>query len=147
MNISLTPEQYKTLLLITYLGNWLVNAHKIEPDKTFDDLAKYIYSFATSFGITGLVESSPDDGVSYPTRQFEDLAEEYLSDYDNHTFWDELIDRLVERDFVAKYGEEAIEKMTLEEQFSNRDEFEERYAEEFEEYGLDRVTIKKDEGS
>src|SRR5574337_1738085 len=123
MNIPFTPEQYRTLLVMTYLGTWMVNAHKIAPDKTFDELAKYIYSFAESFGIKGLVELTPDDGKCYPTREFDDLAEEYMFDYDNETFWDELIDRLADRDFVAKYGEKAIEKMTVEERFSNREEF------------------------
>jgi hypothetical protein len=141
MNISFTPEQYKSLLMLTYLGSWMVNAHKVDPDKTFDDLGMYNYSFAQSFGIKDLIEST-GDGKYYPTKKFEEIAEEYLDEYDNETFWDELIDRLADRDFVGKYGQTAIEKMTIEERFSNRDEFEEHYATEFEEHGLDRVTIK-----
>src|SRR5918996_4982633 len=96
MNISFTPEQYKSLLMLTYLGSWMVNAHKIDPDKTFDDLAQYIYSFVQSFGIKDLVEST-GDGKHYPTKEFDELAEEYLDEYDSETFWDELIDRLADR--------------------------------------------------
>ncbi len=145
MNISLTSEQYKNLLLMTYLGNWLVNAHNVERNKTFDDLAMHIYSFAKSFGAGSLVDSVPEEGKYYPTRECEELAEEYLAEYDNETFWDELTDRLTERDFVAKYGEKAIKKMTIEERFTNMEEFEKVYDEEFDKHGLDRITIKTDE--
>ena len=44
--------------------------------------------------------------------------------YDNETFWAELIERLSERDLVAKHGQQAIENMTVEERFTNLEEFE-----------------------
>ena len=50
MNISLTPEQYKTLLLTTYLGNWMVNSHQVETEQTFEGVASHVYSHAESFG-------------------------------------------------------------------------------------------------
>src|SRR5580765_5795611 len=83
MNISLTPEQYKTLLLTTYLGNWMVNSHQVETDKTFDTLASHVYSYAESFGLAGLVELDADNGQSYPTRELEELAAEHMDAYDN----------------------------------------------------------------
>ena len=144
MNISLTPEQYKTLLLTTYLGNWMVNAHQVETDKTFDTLASHVYSHAKSFGFADLVELDADNGKYFPTRELEDLAAEYIDAYDNETFWDELIDRLSERDFVAKHSQQVREKMTVEERFTNLEEFEERYDEEFEKHGVERLTIKGD---
>ena len=77
MEISLTPEQYKTLLLTTYLGNWMVNSHQVETDKTFDTLASHVYSYAESFGLAGLVELDADNGQYYPTRELEELAAEH----------------------------------------------------------------------
>ncbi len=142
MNISLTPEQYRTLLLMVYLGNWMVNAHKTDQEKVFSGLEHYIFSFAESFAVKGLVEWFEDDKAYYGTRELDDLAEPYIADYDNETFWDELINRLADRDFLAQYGEDTIERMTQEERFIKREEFEERYEEEFEEHGLDRITFK-----
>ena len=144
MNISLTPEQYKILLLTTYLGNWMVNAHRVETDKTFDALASHIYSYAESFGVVDLVELEPDNGLYYPTKGLEKLAAEDVDDYDNETFWAELIERLSERDLAAKHGQPAIEKMTIEERFTNLEEFEAHYDEEFEKHGVERLTIKDD---
>jgi antirestriction protein len=142
MNISLTPEQYKVLLLTTYLGNWMVNAHQVETDKKFDALASHIYSYAKSFGVAELVELDADSGKYYASKDLEELSSESLDDYDNETFWAELIERLSERDLVAKHGEPAIEKMTIGERFASLDEFEARYDEEFENHGVERLTIK-----
>jgi hypothetical protein len=144
MNISLTPEQYKTLLLATYLGNWMVNSHQVETDKTFDTLASHVYSYAESFGLVGLVELDADNGQYYPTRELEELAAEYIDAYDNETFWDELIERLSQRDLDAKYGQDASEKMTVEDRFTKLEEFEARYDEEFEKHGVELLTIKGD---
>ena len=69
MNISLTREQYKTLLVTTYLGNWMVNSHRVESDKTFDSLASHVYSHAESFGLADLVELDTDNGQYYPTKR------------------------------------------------------------------------------
>ena len=144
MNISMTPEQYKTLLLTTYLGNWMVNSHQVETDKTFEGLASHVYSYAESFGVAGLVELDTDDGQYYPTRELEELAAEHMAAYDNETFWAELIERLSERDLVAKHGQDASEKMSVDERFTKLEEFETRYDEEFETYGIERLTIKDD---
>ncbi len=144
MNISLTPEQYKTLLLMTYLGNWMINSHQVEREQTFEGVASHVYSYADSFGVLGLVEKDQDDGAYYPTRELEDLAAERMASYDNETFWAELIERLSERDLVAKHGQTASENMTIEERFTNLEEFETRYDEEFETHGVERLTIKGD---
>lgn len=142
MDIPFTQAQYRTLLLMVYLGNWTVNAHKVDPDKAFDELANYLYSFAGSFGIKGLVEMSPDNGKYYPTSKLEEVATGYMEEYDNETFWEELIDRLTERDFLAEYGEDAIREMTPEERFLKREELAKRYQEEFEERGLEHLTVR-----
>jgi hypothetical protein len=42
---------------------------------------------------------------------------------------------------LAKYGEEAIQKMSFEERFTKFQEFEERYDEEFEDHGIERIVI------
>jgi hypothetical protein len=144
MEISLTPEQYKTLLLTTYLGNWMVNSHQVDRDEAFEAVASHVYSYAESFAVVGLVERDSDNGKYYPTRELEELGAEHMAAYDNETFWAELIERLSERDLVAKHGQSATEQMTIEERFTNVEEFETRYDEEFETHGIERLTIKDD---
>ena len=141
MDINFTPQQFKTLLRLIYLGRWMLTAHSNKPDKVIDSLASHIYSFAKSAGVDNLVELEREDGLIYPTREFEDRMTEPIRDYDNETFWEELIDRLASRDFLAKYGEQAIQKMSMEERFTNFQEFEDRYGEEFEDHGIERIAI------
>jgi len=119
----------------------MLTAHREKPDEVIDAVASHIYSFAKSAGVESFVEADADNGQFYPTRQLEDLMTESIRDYDDQTFWEELIDRLTSRDFLAKYGEQAINKMTLKERFANTWEFEERYNEEFADHGLQRITI------
>jgi len=141
MNINITPDHFKTLVRLIYTGHWMLTAHKETPDEVIDTVASHIYSFAKSAGVESLVEADADNGRFYPTRQFEDLMDEFLRDYDDQTFWDELIDRLASRDFLVQYGEKAINKMTPIERLTKMEEFEERYNEEFADHGLERVAI------
>ena len=141
MNINLTPDQYRTLVKLIYMGHWMLTAHKDTPDDVIDAAASHIYSFAKSAGVESLFEADADNGKFYSTRAFEDLMSESIRDYDDQAFWDELIDRLTSRDFLAKYGEKAINKMTVEERFAKMGEFEERYDEEFADHGLERIAI------
>ena len=127
---------------MTYMGHWVVNAHQLEPDQSFDESASHVYSYGTAFGLGDLVESDANSGKYFPTRQLDELAAEYIDAYDNETFWDELIERLSERDLVAKYGQKARKKMTFEEHFTKLEDFETRYGEEFKKHGIERLTIK-----
>lgn len=52
---------------------------------------------------------------------------------------------LARRDFVRMYGHKAIEKMDLMEKINKEQPFLEKYWDEIEKYGLDRLMIKKDE--
>jgi hypothetical protein len=131
----ISAEQYKNLLLMSYLGNWIVNAHRVEADEAFEAAASRIYFHAKSAGAGRLVERDAESGRYYPTCDLEELAHPWVDAYDNETFWDELIDRLSERDLVAKHGRNACEQMTIEERFGNLEEFETRYGEEFENHG------------
>ena len=141
MEIPLTQQQYKTLLLMVYLGDWMINAIRSDPDEDFQGMACYIYSFVETFGITGLVGPEPYKGKKFPSREFDKLAQPYIRQYDTQIFWEELADRLAERDFVADYGLKAIEDMTPEERFAKRSELTDQYLDEFESHGLDRVAV------
>ena len=65
-----------------------------------------------------------------------------IDKYDNDTFWDELIERLVERDVFREIGEARLRKMTIEERWKAEDPLREKYGIEFEKNGLDNVEIR-----
>ena len=57
-------------------------------------------------------------------------------------FWDELIDRLAEKDLIQQEGSvEEVMKLSLEERITKEGILKEKYAKEFAKNGLRNVTI------
>lgn len=150
MEIKLTKEQYKNLIKLVYLGNWMVNAirsgNKEDPQiEKYNEIEQYIFSFAKDFGLEKYVEYVEEFKEFFPTREFEDdpEIEKYINDYDEETFWEELIHRLSWRDFIRTYGKEAVEKMDIEERIEKGFPFEEKYRQEFAKNGLNNLEVLK----
>ena len=74
-------------------------------------------------------------------KKFDEL-EQYIDDYNNDNFGEELIYRLARRDLLKKYGENKITKMRWEERLEKETPFIEKYEEEFEKYRIERIEIQ-----
>lgn len=148
MKINFTKEQFERLMKLVYLGNWMANAHRTDDIiKKYEELEHYIFSFAKDFGLEKYVDDEEaKDGKFYPTRYFEEETDvnKLHDEYDNDTFWDEIVDRLARRDFIRKYGIKAIQKMSLEQRIEKEYEFEKEYEKEIDKHGIERLEIKKD---
>jgi len=147
MKINFTKKQFENLLKLVYLGEWMANAHRTDDViKKYQEIMFYIFSFAKDFGFEKYVDDeNVGDGKFYPTRLFEEDTDinKIHDEYDDNTFWDEIIDRLAKRDFVKKYGVDKIKKMSREERFNKICECEEKDADEVEKNGIDRLEIVK----
>ena len=148
MKIDLTKEQYENLVKIVYLGNWVVNAIRTgaegdERIEKYEDTEQYIFSFYKDFGLEKYIEYDKEFKEFFPTSELEDNSDTrgYLEDYDNEAFWDELGDRLGDRDFFRKYTEEEIKAMDQKERFLTNQKSIIKYEEEFEKYGIDRLEL------
>jgi len=80
----------------------------------------------------------------FPTREFEETSpgREFIREFEDDTFWDELVQRLVERDLIRQAGEEKLLSMTPEERFEAEEHLEKRYADEFYNNGLENLTFR-----
>lgn len=149
ITLALTKEQYENLLKVVYLGNWMINAIRSgapgdEQIEKYNEIAQYIYSFAKDAQLEKYIEFDEKYGEFFPTEEFEmetDI-EQYRQDYDEETFWEDLIDKLAWRDFENEYGLETVKQMTPEERIEKEYPFEEKYRTEFGEYGIDRLHIQ-----
>lgn len=137
MKINFTKAQYTLLLKAIYLGNWFINAIRDDPIAKYDALEQYIFSFAKEFGLEEYVEFDDEENECFPTRAFEEdeEIERFLEEYDEHTFWSELIDRLAQGDFWIEYGEDAMKDMDQIERVEKMQPFLEAYTKEFEKAG------------
>ena len=141
------------MLKLVYLGNWLANAQRDgspeNPQKEeYEKLEDYIFSFAKQFGLDEWVDDeNATEGNFFPTREFEEGTDvqELIEEYDEETFWDELIDRLGDRDFYRQYSKDEILKMTQKERFEKLYEFIDKWTDEINENGIERLGIKKDD--
>jgi hypothetical protein len=142
MNVPLDSQQLKKLIELAYLGEWLINAHH---DTDFQDEA------ATA-ALQPLLAAAEGDGVGRDaeTGQYylesdwtERLYDQYVLDYDDHVFWDELVERLAQRDLARRRGV-PVEEVNREDDLRELRPLEDHYRHECEEHGLDRLEISND---
>lgn len=144
IKIPLSKEQYISLVKVIYLGEWLVNSHRIPPDwdKEMDDISSYILSYANGFESDDLLQYDKTLNKTFPTRKLEEmLQEKYVDEHNNEVFWDELTGRLANRDFRNKYTEKEIAEMDTVKRIIAIEDIMEKYDKEFVENGLENVIV------
>ena len=149
MKINFTKRQYEDLMKLVYLGAWMINSHRTDNiEDRYEELEQYILSFSEEFGAEKYVEFDEELNRFFTTREFEEETEieQYKEEYDDNTFWDELIYRLARRDLIKTYGEAAVFTMTTDELLDKEQPFIDRYELEFERYGIDNLEIKERAG-
>ncbi|MFZ1075711.1 MAG: hypothetical protein WAN50_05050 [Minisyncoccia bacterium] len=140
--LEFTKDQYIALAQLVYLGNWMANCHRTgrEDDPHLDkynEIADYVFSLAPLFGLPKQFEHQLEYDPSGQDTEISRLIKEY----DDEAFWDELEDRLGDRDFFNRYSEEEWKKMTQEERFMKLQDCIIKWEDEFEEYGISRLGI------
>ena len=147
--IELTKEQFLTLMKVVYLGNWMANANrtggKDDPNvKEYEEISDYIFSLASRFDLEKYISHEAEDGDKYfLTNEFEEKTDvkRLHEDYDEETFWDELPERLGERDFYRMYSKEDWKKMTRDERFIKLQECIIKWEEEVDNNGIEKLEI------
>ena len=134
MNIELTEKQFRRLLDMVYIGNWILNSTRGDDRiRDYDDVESLIFSYCLSHGMVPLVESY--QGELIPSRAFADGGiHEAIMAYEDEMFFEILAQELALRDMDS-------DAPTPE----NYDELRERmdvYMGEFEQHGTDNITVE-----
>jgi len=145
MNIEFSTEEYEKLMALVYLGEWMVNGYKVgdEHEYGYREIKEKVLSQAEKFGITKFKENKGNDAYTKVENGmfFGTNVMDYVDDYKEESFWEQLRISLAARDFVEKYNEKAIEQMSKDEYLEKLDVLEEACSEEFCEHGVDRLRI------
>jgi hypothetical protein len=146
MKINITKKEYRTLLEIVEIANWVLYAHKTEEEpetEKYRELEQKLLSYAKEMGLKHFVKYEKKLEKYFLTKEFEDKSPfmDYIDDYNNNTFWDELVDRLSFRDLIRQEGEEKYREMSLMERFQKEDPIREKYYNEFQINGLNNIRI------
>lgn len=144
-NLKLTDEQYKYLIQLVYLGNFMANATRNNDEMIpqFEELEQHIYSFAGEFGCGEFVDRHDAVEGIYPTREFEEMMDKLVCEYDADIFWEELLHRMTERDLIDAYGESAVASMSIVERIEKERGFVQEYDKEFSGNGLKNLYLRK----
>lgn len=144
MKINITKKEYRLLIEMLYLADWMMHAHCVDrPYKEHEAFKKKILSLYKEMDAEDIIEYSKKLDGYYEVNEYDEyIQEKFIIHYDNETFWDELIDRLAERDILKEIGLEKYKAMEGIERITLFDEKRNHYAIEFEKYGMERVRIE-----
>ena len=148
MKIDLTQEEYRTLFDMLYIAEWIINAHRIDSDprtKPYEALQQKVFALAKQMKVENLIEYDADVDTYYPTGEYEEsgAAHAFIDEYEDESFWSELIVRLAQRDLIRQVGSaEKVGALPFSERLVRLADLENAYAREFEKYGLDRIVVQ-----
>jgi len=145
MKIELTKEQLGSLTKLVFLGNWLANSWRNEDViEEYDEVESLVLAEAAKHGFEDYVEFDEEEKKALPSHELEEKLTETVDFYNDNTFWDQLIYRMADRDYVRKYGEEAFDDLTTDKGMDKERPLVEKYEKEFNEHGLERFEIRRD---
>ncbi|SJM94395.1 hypothetical protein [Crenothrix polyspora] len=150
MKINFTKKEYRSLLEAMQIADWVLHAHdnteSRSDTKAFGELFHKLLALANQIGCEDLVELEEEDNKYYPTVELESAVEEFIQEFENNTFWDELISRLSERDVLKKAKVTDVTDIKKTERFAALAESEEKWANEISSFGLDRICVDETVG-
>lgn len=132
MRVEFTEEQFRKLLDLAYLGNWMINSHRSgDIIEAYDDLQSYLFQHCPRFGMEELLDHADE---SYPSVAYEEEVSVFIDEYDDETLWEGLAMNLA----TKRVAEENVEpESALDRIF----DYEAEYLAEFEENGLKNLPL------
>jgi hypothetical protein len=144
MMMDLDSREYATLVELLHFAMWILTAndHEPVPEKArFRELEQKLLARAADFGCGDLVHYAEEHAEHMPTLAVEQACDPYIQEYDNDTFWQELIIRLAERDFMRDADDDEPAPVDVVEIHERLAPYQERYAQEFEANGLETLEV------
>ena len=130
MDIKMTEKQFRRLLDMVYIGNWVLNSTRGEDRfADYDDLESKIFALSPAL-------SEPWNGTIVPSRAYaEGGIHEAIALYEDNVFYEILAEELSRRDMdypeiTEENYDEIIGRM-------------ERYMSEFQLSGVDHLVLEE----
>ena len=133
MELHLTEKQFRRLLDLVYIGNWVLNSTRGDDRiRQYDEVESQVFAHCLDHGMAKLAELY--NGEIIPSRAFaEGGIHEAIFAYEDVTFFEILAEELALKDLDAERAtvenyEEVMERM-------------EQYMGEFEAHGTDHISV------
>ena len=136
MNLELNKKQFRRLLDMVYIGNWILNSTRGDQRfRDYDEVESLLFGKAADEGMGVVAEVY--NGEVIPSRAFaEGGIHEAIMDYEDNVFFEILAEDLARRDM----DDVPIDESNYEELASRID----AYISEFEEHGTDNILVDSD---
>ena len=133
MNIDLTEKEYRRLLDLVYIGNWILNSGRgTDRFEDYDLLQEKLFALAPGRGMPTLAQRW--HGHVFPSRAFEEGGiHEAIANYEDAVFFDILAEELARRDLGLSDSDP--------EDFTQLNDRIEEYLTEFDKNGLNTIQI------
>ena len=130
MQIELTPKEFRRLLDMVYIGNWVLNSTRGEDRfADYDNLESKLFALSPAL-------SEPWNGTVVPSRAYtEGGIHEAIANYEDNVFYEILAEELSRRDM--DYPE--INDDNYDEIVTRMD----RYMSEFQLSGVDHLVLEE----
>ena len=137
MELKLNQKQFRRLLDMVYIGNWILNSTRGDQRfSDYDEVESLVFAQAVLEGMPTLAELYQGEVV--PSRAFiEGGIHEAIEEYENNVFFDILAEDLARRDM----DDAPIDENNYDELASRID----AYITEFEEHGTDHILVEIDD--
>ncbi|HEY8932398.1 MAG TPA: hypothetical protein VIM44_03690 [Rariglobus sp.] len=107
-----TPKEYTRLLELVHLGMRVVEGRQGEESpqvQRYAELEQKLYELATPLGCADLVDVAADGRLAPSEKLLTDeRLDKICGDFDNDTFWHELVTRLADRDLAAEQARQSV---------------------------------------
>ena len=137
MQIELSKKEFRRLLDLVYIGNWILNSTRgNDRFADYDKVESKLFALCRDAGMEGLVEKWQGEDV--PSRAFADGGiHEAIMDYEDTVFFEILAEELARRDMDYQ----PVSRENYEELVSRMDD----YIAEFEAHGTDNLVLSSDD--
>lgn len=134
MNIDLTEKEFRRLLDLVYIGNWILNSTRTtDRFEDYDIVQEKIFSLCAKNGMKSLIQLW--HGHVFPSRAYEDGGiHEAIADYEDAVFFDILAEELARRDLGCLDSEPA--------DYTELNARMDEYMDEFEKSGVENLVLE-----
>ena len=138
MELKMTEKQFRRLLDLVYIGNWVLNSTRGDDRiKEYDQVESLVFAHCLDHGMAPLAELY--QGELIPSRAFADGGiHEAIEQYEDTIFYELLAEELALRDLDGQ----PLTRENYDALMARID----AYLSEFDEHGTDRVTVDLDKG-
>ena len=135
MQIELSTKEFRRLLDMVYIGNWILNSTRGDDRfQDYDNLESKLFALCRQHGMSVLAEDWENTVI--PSRAYEEGGiQEVIAFYEDNVFYEILAEELSRRDMdyadiTEENYDEIVGRMN-------------RYMQEFQQSGVDKLVLEE----